>query len=373
VRATHYLATRAGNDYLVLTNQVAMALNDVALTTDAARRLTIVEKARSTLADWPKNHFNYKQAEVRQMLGMLDEAIADLRAESGADRFDLTFVATADVPSVLEPLLPPPTPKEAIEQVLSAVRLADLPAERSSLLATVLIALDRDLAALPSDWAAATRAATTADIAREVEIDHQYQLLTSRILRQAEQRARAADVRGLERLLTRLHWRDEELGARRPDTVNAIVETVKAQLDAAQRLQLARDRWALRLPEFRTYGASITEPVERLNRLKPSLEDIKSLAGSTPGTLAYIQRACVQILKAVSAIVPPEEFRPAHALLVSAAQIADTAASIRREATLSGDFARARDASSAAAGALMLSVRARTEIQTLLGLPQLPR
>ena len=44
---------------------------------------------------------------------------------------------------------------------------------------------------------------------------------------------------------------------------------------------------------------------------------------------------------------------------------------IRRQAALSGDIARAWDASSAAAGALMLSARAKSEIQSLLRPPEL--
>ena len=57
--------------------------------TDPAKRLGIVERARRRLADWPPTHYNYKQSDVRQMLGMLDEVIADLRAATGAQRFDL--------------------------------------------------------------------------------------------------------------------------------------------------------------------------------------------------------------------------------------------------------------------------------------------
>ena len=76
-------------------------------------------------------------------------------------------------------------------------------------------------------------------------------------------------------------------------------------------------------------------------------------------------------LALAAAIVPPEETAAAHALLVSATQLAGNAAQIRREATLAGDMTRAWDASSAAAGALMLGAKARTDIQTSLRLPQL--
>jgi len=46
-------------------------------------------------------------------------------------------------------------------------------------------------------------------------------------------------------------------------------------------------------------------------------------------------------------------------------------AEIRREAVLASDMTRAWDASSAAAGALMLAARARADIQSALRLPQL--
>jgi hypothetical protein len=104
--------------------------------------------------------------------------------------------------------------------------------------------------------------------------------------------------------------------------------------------------------------------------MKPALEDIKALAGTSPAALTAIHRSVAQILKRASAIVPPEELHVAHALLVSATQMADNAAQIRLEATLSADMARAWDASSAAAGALMLAARATSEIQALMRPPQ---
>ena len=105
--------------------------------------------------------------------------------------------------------------------------------------------------------------------------------------------------------------------------------------------------------------------------MKPALEDIKALSGSTPGSLVATERAVSRIVQLVVAIVPPAEFVAAHALLVSAAQLARNAAQIRREAVLAGDLARAWDASSAAAGALMLGSRAKSDIQTILRPPQL--
>jgi hypothetical protein len=72
-----------------------------------------------------------------------------------------------------------------------------------------------------------------------------------------------------------------------------------------------------------------------------------------------------------AAIAPPDELAPAHALLISAVQLAGTAAQIRRAATMAGDMTRAWDASSAAAGALMLGARARADMQIQLRPPQI--
>jgi hypothetical protein len=62
-----------------------------------------------------------------------------------------------------------------------------------------------------------------------------------------------------------------------------------------------------------------------------------------------------------------------HALIVSAVQLADNAAKIRREAALTGSLARAWDASSAAAGSMMLTDRATKGLQQVVRPPQQPR
>jgi len=74
----------------------------------------------------------------------------------------------------------------------------------------------------------------------------------------------------------------------------------------------------------------------------------------------------------LATVVPPDECRSVHSLLASAAQLAGDAARIRSEAARAGDIGRAWDASAAAAGALMLSTRAKMEIQALVRLPALP-
>jgi hypothetical protein len=370
-RAAHYITTQAELDYAALSTRMTQALNQLTETEDAARRLLIAENARKMLAAWPQAHYNYRLNEVRQMLSLLDEAIADLRAAAGDGRFDLSLAAFADPPPVAEPLVPPPTPKETIEQVLIAARVADSAAERTALLETALAGLDRNAATLPSEWLAATRAATRLQFEAERRVDRAYRLLTTRIMGQADRHARTADVGSLVRLVDRVSLSDRELGGQRPETVAALIAAVQGRLDAARRLQLARDRWVLRAPEFRQYRAAMKAPLDLFARLEPSLEQIKSLAGSSPSSLLTLQRAVAQILRQARTIAPPAELRGAHALLVSAVQLAGNAGRIRHEAALAEDMTRAWDASSAAAGALMLGARARADLQSLLRPPQL--
>jgi hypothetical protein len=372
--AARYLATQAAPDYAELSSEVAQALNDVAATTDSAARASIVEKARTMLADWPPKHYGYKQGEVLQMIGMLDETIADLRATSGADRFNLNFVTITTPPATGEPLLPrPATPKDAIDQVMLAAKLAEEPAERTSLLTVVLKGIERDQTLLPKDWAKATAAAANAQITKDLNADGAYKRLTDRILGLAVARTRNADVRGIQRLVGETARRDQALGAQRPDVVKALLDSLDGELDAARRLRLARDQWALQARDYRRYRRSIVLPMARFARLKPALNDIKALSGSSPGSLATVERLATEIRRSIVKVMPPADLVATHALLVSAADLAVNAAGIRREAALAGSIARAWDASAAAAGSLMLTDRARTEIQTLTRIPQLPQ
>jgi hypothetical protein len=373
VRAKRYLATRAESDYAQLTAEIARALNDIGQTNDPVRRLAIVESARRTLADWPAAHYNYKRAEIQQLLGTLDEAIASLRASTGSNSFDLSFVAAAEPSPVGEAIMPPPSARETIEQTLRAARLTTSAAERISLLTVALNALDTEAPNLPPDWSVATRTEVSGQIASELATDRRYQSLSARMLRLAAMRAGQGDVRGVQRVLVSITANDQRLGSARPDAVASMVAAVEEQLDAARRLRLELDRWALRAPALRAYRDAMAASIARLRRMTPLLEDIKALAGSGPDAIGAILRQTGQIQKAMATLEPPDELRDVHNVFTSAVQLADAAAKIRREAALTGSIARAWDASSAAAGALMLATKARTDMLVALRPPQNPR
>ncbi len=305
------------------------------------------------------------------MMAMLDEAIADARAATGDGRIDLSFSAFVDPPVISEPLLPDPTPREAIEQVLAAARAVDSGAERKTLTAMALAAIDRDVAMLPAELATARRAELSAALRREDSLDKSYQQLSKSTMAAAAVRAQMADVRGLERLMARVRSTDAALGMGRPEAVNALVAAIEEKLDAARRLQLARDRWAMRAPAFHEYNLAIRRPIDLFVGVTPLLDGIKDLSGSAPASLLLIEQRAAEIVGLVANIVPPEELAAAHALFVSAVQLAGNAAKMRRQAALAGDMTQAWNASSAAAGALMLAARARSDMQTQLRPPQL--
>jgi len=372
-RSGRYLETQAEIDYTALSNQITQTLTAVGETTDTTRRLELVQQARKALADWPLNHYNYRESDIRQLLTLLDQAIADLRLTAGATaRFELNLVAVSSSPPVVEPLLPEPTEREMIEQTVIAAHFAESTTERVSLLKVAAKELARTDVDLPVEWATTTRAAVRREIATEARIDRSYQALTTRMTNLADYRARNADVLGVERVIERIYRRDAWLGGMRPDTVSALVATVEERLDAARRLRLARDRWALRAPDLATYRAAISRPLDIFAQLRPALEDIKSLAGSSPSTLERLDRLVAWILMRASEISPPDELTGPHAVFISAVHMAENAAIIRREATLASSVERAWDASSAAAGALMLGTRARSDMRAVFRPPQLP-
>ena len=102
-RYQRYAETRGEEDFRILSNEVALALNDIALSANRQQALALAEKVRSTVADWPRMHFGYRQSDVREIISVLDQAISTLRAASGATSFELSLVAMADSPE-LEPV-----------------------------------------------------------------------------------------------------------------------------------------------------------------------------------------------------------------------------------------------------------------------------
>ena len=323
------------------------------------------------MADWPSQHHGYRAADVQQMLTLLDEVISDLRAAAGEDSFELGLVSTT--PSLPpDTLLPAPTTAQLAEELLAASTLAETPAERSTLLERVLGLLDHAASLLPSSWATRVRTTALASLTSERTSDVAYARLATTTLAAAARRARAADVRGLEQLRAEVLKADATLGSKRPAELSAVLGAVEANADAARRLRLARDQWRLLEPDYRSYRRTLLPALRALKRAEGPLEDIRAQAGPSPRTLALVAKRFYRARPAMAGTTPPPSLASVHSLLQSAWDLADNAMKLRLRAVQTGDPSRATEASAAAAGALMLSARAREDLDRALAPPALP-
>jgi hypothetical protein len=369
VRASHYASTRGEEDFAVMTSEVARILNDISLTQDKSAQLSLAERARSALAEWPRDHYAYRADDVRQILSILDEVVSELRAARGENRFDLDLVATVTPPRPV-PLLPPPTLQESIQQALVAASFADTPTDRISLVQSAVTLVDSD-ASLPEEWVREVRSRAGRTIARELDLTSRYTRLRSRALESATAAASRGDVRGVEAVLRDVRTGHADLRRGRADEVSALVAALEERLDAARRLRLARDQWTVKEGALRAYRDAVKKPFDELGRARAALDDIRTLAGPETGRLDALLDRLARGLARARAVAPPAGAQPAHGVLLSALQLAENAGRLRMAAVSSGDLKQAWDASAAAAGALMLTDRAREELNRALLPPQL--
>lgn len=369
-RFQQYAQTRGEQDFQALNDDVARVLNEIAVTTDRARALELATRARTVLADWPRTHQGYRQDDVREIVGLLDESIAGLRASDGQTSFEIALVAS--IPPVdLEPVLGMPSPGE---QYLQLVRLADLttqPSERMALLQTARALLDEGGAAAFPD-AAIHRESLDQRIRAELDIERQYSRLSRRLVTQSRQEAARARVTGVERVLTRIDQEDRKLGRLRPDVIAALRAEVNANLHAARDLRLRRDQWLLRRSVYQGYQRQVGSQIVGLVKAQASLEAIRRLDGPSLEALQALRWRLGGGAERLERLQVSDEVRGTHELLVGAWRFAENAARQRSDAIASGNMGRAWQASSAAAGALMMLSRVQQSIRELLEPPKLP-
>jgi hypothetical protein len=195
--------------------------------------------------------------------------------------------------------------------------------------------------------------------------------MARRLMSEANRAAERAQIGDVERVLQQIPREDTRLGRLRPETVEALRTSVQAQLDATRRLRLRRDQWVIRRSLYRDYQSSVGAQLLQLVKAQPALEAIRRLEGPTPDALAALQARLTGGAEQLDRIRPPVDLRIAHDLLMGAWRFAENAVSGRFQAVRTANVTTAWEASSAAAGALMLLARAQQEIRELLEPPQL--
>jgi hypothetical protein len=349
---------------------VARVLNEIALSTNRTRALELALLARASLAEWPAQHHGYRQDDVREIVSIIDESIANLRAASGATNFDLSLVAS--MPLVpLEPVLGMPSPRQQLDQVLRLASMAPNSTERVTLLQSALAMVNENGAGLRGTELMAMRASLETRIKADYEIDRKYGKLAERLTQRASREAARASITGVEKAMNRLDREDLKLGKRRPELIDSLRASIEASLSDARRLRLLRDQWALRQSIYRNYQRQVGGQLLSLVKAQPQLEAIRRLDGPPLDTLQALQGRLSGGASVLERVQVMEDLRPTHSMLVEAWRFAENAANGRAEAVATGNVTRAWEASSAAAGALMFLSQAQKGIQELLELPRL--
>jgi len=369
-RYQHYADTQGEDDFAALNNEVARVLNDIALGTNRLKALDLATQARAALAEWPRQHHGYRQDEVREIVALIDESMANLRAAGGATNFDLAIVAsTPAVP--LEPVLGMPSQREQLDQVLRLAAMAPNATDRVALLQSGLAMVNENGAGLVGAELVAVRTSIETRIRADLEVDRRYGQLAQQLTQRASRDAARASISGVEKTMSRLEREDAKLGKRRPELVESLRASIEASLTDARRLRLLRDQWVLRQSIYRAYQRQVGSQLLSLVKAQPQLEAIRRLDGPPLGTLQSLQSRLSGGSERLERLEVYEDLRATHSMLIGAWRFAENAARGRADAVSSGNVARAWEASSAAAGALMLLSQVQRGIQDLLELPRL--
>jgi hypothetical protein len=358
VRAKRYADTRGEEDFALLANRVTQALNDIALAPDAKRRVEMAEEARRNLAAWPAANYGYRAADVGQLVGMLDDVVAEMRVAAGMNQFDLSLVSNS-TPASPVALLAAPDLQQSLEGAFRAALVTSEAADRIAMLRT----LTRQLNTAPkAAWTSSLAVKVSRALVAELQIEDAYAGLSRRALRHAAQRAANADVKGLQQVIATALAADDRLGRRRPGEMTGLLAALDIRLDEARRLRLARDSWVVRLADMKAYRAATEPPRDRMLGFRKWLIPIRDLAGPDPKFLRPLEERAAAALNELGAVTPPPELQAAHGLFAASLQMTRQAASLRRTALSSNNIKLAWDASAAAAGALMLAERAADEL-----------
>jgi hypothetical protein len=287
----------------------------------------------------------------------------------GVHEFAFNLVAIVDPPSM--PLLPPPSLAQSVEQTLAAARASDVTTERMALFAAAIAVIDESRDRLPKEWASRVRNAARASLEAEIDASRKYAKLSAKVMRAANEGAADGDVRRVERSIARATRDGGKLGRPRDDEMTALLGALQERLDAARRLRLMRDQWQRRSAAFAAYKDAIGRPLESLDKLRRSLEDVRALAGPPIGQLPDMIQRFERAYRQLRMVRAPDEMSSAHATLLSAAELGQQAARTRERATMTGDVRLAWDASAAASGSIMMLAQGRQQVEIISRPPEL--
>ena len=182
------------------------------------------------------------------MTTWLDQVVSELRVAAGLSSFDLALVANVVIPPAsTSEVLPAPTFRERLESGFAAARLTSDTPQRISLLRSILDVLAPSAGpAFANSWMADLHSRVEADLAVENGHDRNYAQLRARALARAAVFERRAEVRSLGECRQWCSTRTAGCSRRATADVARCWRRSTCKLDAARRLRLEQDAWALR-------------------------------------------------------------------------------------------------------------------------------
>jgi hypothetical protein len=364
LRASHYASTRGEADYAAMTAEVQRALDQITAIEDTKKRLDVAEEAKRRLLAWSAEHYFYRAADIRELAGLFDQVIAELRAAAGESRFSLDLRAGFAAP-VPEPLLAAPGVRESIALARAAAAASDVAEERLAVLRTAagVASRESDVDDLKADIAK--------DLEAEAAADAAYKALADDFTGKADAALRRGDVEGIIALRAILAERDRVLGGRRPAHVAALGSLLDARLEAARVHRKALDHYAAVRKSLLEYERRVRSVMSGLDGLAPILGHIRDAKYSSYDRLVKAAARISELSVELALIEAPADLADVHATLKSAIHMASEACSRRRLAVTTTSEDLQREASAAAAGSLLLTAHTRDQMVVRLFPPKI--
>jgi hypothetical protein len=356
-RALFYGETRGEAEYAAMTSEVARALDQLATVPDPRRRLALAEEARRHLLEWSEEHFLYRASDIRELAGLFDDVINQMRLAVGEPAVTMDLSAPAPV---REKLMPAPTRRQSVTLALVAARTADIPEERIGILK---LAADPAKAVSPQ----LARLVTTR-LATEVRAGTAYASLTAALRLRAAAARRRGDVAAVRRLKQELDRRDRSLGRKRPAEVKALTAELDQTIKETRAFRQALDEYTRQRSTLRAYHAKLRPILSGLAGATPMITAVRELHAATRTQLSSTELRLRMLQQQAQTIQPPRALAGMHATLVSALRMAREALT-RRQLDGTRTALAPGPASSAAAGALLLAQRAREDLDASLRPP----
>lgn len=361
--AARYANTRGEIDYVQFTAEVARAIGELSSDGDVRSRLALAQTTRGRLAKWAEEHYHYRADDVQALMGLLDEVITELRIAAGEQAFSLDFVSGSTRPPAETPL-PAPTLRDSVSLALVAADTADIGEDRVAILRTTdeSIALGEGVDDL--------RVVVANRLSEELTVSTAYRALAADLIQRASDARQEGDAAAVERLQAELDQRDRRLGSKRPQDAESLRRLLASSLAAARLHRTALDQYEDTRRGLLAYEARVRPALSGLDGLSPVLRYIRDGRAMAFDRVVNAEQRLKKLLEDTQDVRPPGNLADVHATLVSALRMAYEANTRRHRAMVTKRAQADREASSAAAGALLLAERARTDLVASLFPPK---